>query len=235
MQVRHLRMAGIAVLALANVLFWSNSSVEETAFPSMVGEVVTLRLVPGGRIRVHVSYEVEGDVRSEREMVFPETEWFPLEQFRARWNGIDLPVVRVPAPADAYYSYRDHRFTAVYRFTVPPTESTVGRKAHRLENEYEYVPPYYGPGSKSDGPEGRYVEYILVTGSTWRGPIGSVKVVFHTGCIPCEKISVLPGSYGGACTGKNTWEFHAKNIAPDRDVRLLLPLADYHSHTFKAR
>jgi len=73
------------------------------------------------------------------------------------------------------------------------------------------------------------VEYILVTGSTWRGPIGSVKVVFHTGGIPCEKISVLPGSYAGACTGNNTWEFLADNIAPDRDINLLLPMTDYHS------
>jgi hypothetical protein len=195
----------------------------------MAGEVVTMRLVPGGKIHVHVRYEVEGNLRSGQAMVFPETEWFPLEIFKARWNGRDLPVVRDQAPADAYYSYRDRRFTAVHRFTVPPTERTVGRKTHLLENEYEYRPPYHGPGSKTDDPEGRYVEYTLVTGSTWRGAIGYVKVIFHTGCIPCEKIIVLPGSYRGACTGGYTWEFHEKNIVPDRDINLLLPLQANHS------
>lgn len=222
--------AGIITFALALVVLRISSADGEALFPSMAGEVVTLRLVSGGKIHVHVSYEVKGDLRSGQAMVFPETEWFSLENFKSRWNGIDLPVVRDQAPADAYYSYKDHRFTALHRFNVPPTESTVGRKAHRLENEYEYVPPYYGPGQKTEGPKGRYVEYILVTGSTWRGPIGFMKVVFHTGDIPCKKISVLPGSYSGVCTGKNTWEFQARNIAPDRNVRLLLPLVEHHSH-----
>ncbi len=195
----------------------------------MIGETVTLELVPGGKIHVHVRYEVEGDIRSGQAMVFPETEWFPLANFKARWNGRDLPTVRAQAPADAHYSYRDHRFTAVHRFAIPPTERTGGRKTHLLENEYSYIPPYYGPGSKSNEPEGRYVEYILVTGSTWQGPIGSVKVIFHTGCIPCKKLTVLPGSYGGACTDTNTWEFTAKIIAPDRNINLLLPLREYRS------
>ncbi len=229
MQVRHVRGAGIITFALALVLLRISSSNGEALFPSMAGEVVTMRLMSGGRIHVHVRYEVEGDLRSGQAMVFPETEWFLLANFKARWNGRDLPTVRAQAPADAHYSYKDHRFTAVHRFSIPPTESTAGRKTHRLENEYSYIPPYYGPGSKTDDPEGRYMEYILVTGSTWRGPIGSVKVIFHTGCVPCEKISILPGSYVGACTGKNTWEYNAENIAPDRDINLLLPLREYRS------
>lgn len=195
----------------------------------MAGEVVTMRIVPGGRIHVHVSYEVKGNLRSGRELVFPETEWFPLENFKARWNGSSLPAVRIQAPADAYYSYRDCRFSAVHKFTIPPTEIPGSGKTHHLENEYEYVPSYYGPGTKTDDPEGRYVEYILVTGSTWRGPIGNVKVIFHTGRIPCDKIIALPGSYGGACTKNNTWEFHAENIIPDRNIKLLLPLPEYRS------
>lgn len=227
--MRHVWAAGVITFALALVIIRISSSNGEALFPSMVGEIVTLRLVSGGRINVHVSYEVEGDLRSGRALVFPETEWFPLENFKARWNGISLPAVCIQAPADAYYSYRDRRFTAVHRFAIPPTESTGGRKTHRLENEYVYVPPYYGPGSKTDDPEGRYVEYILVTGSTWRGSIGYVKVIFHPGCIPCEKITVLPGSYGGVCTEKNKWEFNAKNIVPDRDIRLLLPFPEYGS------
>ncbi len=222
--MRERQTIGVIAFALALVVLRISSADGEALFPSMVGEVVTMRMVPGGRIHVHVSYEVEGDLRSGLEMVFPETEWFPLENFKARWNGRDLAVTRVQAPADAYYSYRDRRFTAVHRFTVPPTESTGGRKTHHLENEYTYIPAYYGPGSKTDDPEGRYVEYTLVTGSTWRGPIGSVKVIFHPGRIPCEKIIVLPGSYGGACTKKNTWEFRATNIVPARDINLLLPL-----------
>jgi hypothetical protein len=226
MQVRHVWVAGIITFALSLVALKISSSNGEALFPSMAGEIITLRLVSGGRIHVQVRYEVEGDLRSGQAMIFPETEWFPLENFKARWNGVSLPVVCVPAPADAYYSYRDRRFTAVHRFAIPPTERTGVRKAHLLENEYEYSPPYHGPGSKSDDPEGRYVEYTLVTGSTWRGPIGSVKVIFHTGGIPCEKITVLPGSYSGACTGKHTWEFHAENIVPDRDVRLLLPMSE---------
>lgn len=227
--MRYVWGAGIIMFALALVLIRISSSNGDTLFPSMVGEVVTMRLVPGGRVHVHVRYEVEGDMRSGQAMVFPETEWFPLENFKALWNGRDLAVKRDQAPADAYYSCRDRRFTAVHRFTIPPTESNAGRKVHHLENEYSYIPPYYGPGSKTNDPEGRYVEYILVTGSTWRGPIGSVKVILHTGCVPCETITVLPGSYRGVCTKNNTWEFSAKNIAPDRDINLLLPLREYHT------
>ncbi len=232
MQVRYLRIAGIAILVATSILLLSNGSEGEALFPSMAGEVVTLRLMQGGKVRVNVSYEVAGDMQSGQTMVFPETEWFLLENFKTRWNGIELAVVRIPAPDDAYYSYKDRRFTAVHRFYIPPTKSTGGRKIHRLENEYMFMPPYYGPGSKTDNPEGRYVEYILVTGSTWRGPIGSMKVVFYTGRIPCEKITVLPGSYSGTCTGKFTWEFCAENIVPERDINLLLPLQEYSSYEF---
>jgi hypothetical protein len=70
MQVRYLRIAGIAILVATSILLLSNGSEGEALFPSMAGEVVTLRLMQGGKVRVNVSYEVAGDMQSGQTMVF---------------------------------------------------------------------------------------------------------------------------------------------------------------------
>lgn len=186
----------------------------------MYGEVVRLRLDHSGRVSVHVIYQIRGRAPRAVHMAFPETDWFRLDHFRARWNRRELAVERRLPPKDTRFRLGAVDCPALFTFEVPAASGA----AHTLENLYTYVPPRFAPGKDDDyfGTSGRYVEYILRTGALWEGVIGSVRVEFDTGGVSCSRLAVLHGGYAGRCESERMWLFQARDIEPDRDIRLVI-------------
>ena len=185
----------------------------------MVHEWVHLTRLPSGRIHVQVDYLFDGDFSAGRTLAFPETEWFPLLDFRAWLNDRPLTVRKEAPPPGATFRLGAHDFTALYVYDTPP----IPGRLHYVRNSYTYTPPPHGPGTKvnTDAPVGVYVEYVLVTGGPWRADIGKVEVVFDPGGFDCAKIVALPDGYQGRCVD-GLWRFEATALEPDRNIRLVL-------------
>ncbi len=99
----------------------------------MVGEIVTLKLLPCGKIHVHVTYEVKGDFKSGQLLVFPETEWFILENFKAKWNDKYLPTVRkLPFVRGVGFTSRDKVYYAPVNVDDLAQEFNAGQEVNPM-------------------------------------------------------------------------------------------------------
>jgi hypothetical protein len=144
---------------------------------------------------------------------------FALRNFRAYADELPLPVRKVVPPSGEVFRLGRHFFTGLFVYDLP---ATAGQRQVR-RNTYDYIPPFHGPGSKADteAPRGEYVEYVLVTGATWRGTIGQISVVFDSRGLPCDRIVSLPSAYTGTCV-RGVWRFAATDLEPDRNIELVL-------------
>lgn len=194
-------------------------SVTGVAEVQMVREWVNIKYHPNGRVDTQIDYHFRGLIPKGKKLAFPETEWFKLDNFQAIFNDIELAVKREPAPDDHYYQLGKHEFTALYVYHIP---SFGHRTEHTSINRYNYMAPEYGPSTKSlqEEPEGRYIEYILVTGAPWHRDIERIEVTVDIG-LDCGRLVELAGSYKGKCQ-KGIWHFVTHNSEPDKNIRLVV-------------
>jgi hypothetical protein len=184
----------------------------------MAWEKIEITRTANDRMHTRVTYGFTGLFQNNIELAFPETEWFELENFKTYFNSIELPMYKTIAGPDKFYSLGKHNYTALHHVKAP--NSTI--EDNLIVNEYDYTAPFFAPGSKTDKnlPQGKYIEYILVTGATWQGTIGKLDVIFISGT-NCNQIVELPNSYKGICNN-GIWEFHAKDVKPDKNIELVL-------------
>ena len=188
----------------------------------MTWERIHLKLESDGWVTTVVVYRFEGAGASPAKLAFPETEWFELVGFQSEYDGVRLLTHKELPPPGHYFAVNGLRLPAIHVSPLPISSVAISGAAHRLRDQYRFLPPFYQPGSKSgrNGPVGRYLEYILVTGATWRGPIGRVEVVVETG-LTCERIVALEDSLPGQCH-EGVWGFVAEEMEPRHNIRLVL-------------
>ncbi len=150
-------------------------------------------------------------------MGFPGTYWFGYDNFTAEWDGVNLDTVFETAPPGYYYEINKDRYGSIYKFKAPLSDKQ--NSVHIIR--YTYTIPYVNL-EKDLEIQGYYIEYILRTGSLWKGKVEKLFVrVKSPDTMPCSSVKHLPGSFSGKCTSKNVWKFYAEDIELDNDIRLL--------------
>lgn len=194
----------------------------------MHSELVELQEMVTGDYRVRVTYQFQGRVSSPIPVAFPEPEEFRLMGFRRTWNGEELSVERVQ-PEEGNVFYREGnsgRMGGMNReFYVAKHVSHLPRSFQEtsvLVDEYRFTPPEWEPGSKSELDNGRYVEYILVTGSAWEGVIERIEVVLTLLDGDCRRVQTMEDSYPGDCEMDGKWRSVLDNTNPSRNIRLVV-------------
>ncbi len=189
----------------------------ERLVPRMTSEVVELTEKENGDFHVRVTYYFAGPMRGFEKISFPETDWYRLRNFRMRWNGRELPVVRREAGPGREFRFNGRAFTALHTASA----GRVQGDRHVMINTYDFTPPAYD--AKGDDPRWLYVEYILRTGAAWSGSIGRVTALARFKRPICESLTHLPGSYRGKCVNPRLWRMELTDIALDRDIQMLIP------------
>ncbi|WP_167836965.1 hypothetical protein [Leptospira ryugenii] len=181
----------------------------------MKREIVILEIHKSKRVFVSVDFEMEGRLEKPLGIGFPETDFFPLQNFFVQWDGLSLPVERWKAKPGFTYRIGNLSLPAIHHFYLGPSSLS----QHRLLTRYEYQAPQMS-GSKS--PKGIYLEYILQTGSTWDSWIEEVIFIIRGKDFHCSRLFVLPDSYRGSCTESGEYLIRLQNIEPKMDFRFIL-------------
>ncbi|HOP65081.1 MAG TPA: hypothetical protein PK358_11785 [Spirochaetota bacterium] len=182
-------------------------------------EYVNIRVGENHTATVHVNFIfTETENFTGTLLAFPKSEWFAMKGFTATWNDKKLSHETVTAPEGKYFSIGEETCSSLYTFRVPP--GSAQKSVHTIS--YSYTMPYVD-FSKEYEAEGRYLEYILRTGSLWHGRVSKLKVTVTTERPrACDKILILNGSFEGKCTNPNTWVFEGKDIELNRNIRLII-------------
>ncbi|MCC5815867.1 MAG: hypothetical protein JJT78_14025 [Leptospira sp.] len=186
----------------------------------MQSEVVELTELANGDYSVRVTYQFQGRIWSSIQLAFPEPKEYRLKNFRRTWNGENVPVERMEAePGYAFYlGSNANSYIAKHISSLPWTI----RKHSVLVDEYKFTPPHYEPGNKSEIYPGKFVEYILITGSAWDGVIESIEVIVKLKDGNCSRIQIMDDSYWGACEDDGVWRVILKNVNPNKNIRLVV-------------
>lgn len=186
----------------------------------MHSEWVDLQELSTGDYRVRITYRFQGRLFSPLTIVFPEPKEYTLNGFTRSWNGASLPVERIQADRGYgfYLANNKDEYIAKHVSTLP---RTLGNDSV-LVDEYTFTPPHWEPGTKSDLDPGKYVEYILVTGSVWIGHIERILVTVQLNNKNCRRIQVLEDSYWGDCNEEGIWKAELKNTNPHKNIRLVV-------------
>lgn len=187
----------------------------------MIGEEITLTVGGDHRVSVDVIMRFVGPFRAGDRLVFPETDWFPLERVTVQWNGIGIPVAREAPPARGIFSINGDYYPALFVFTIPAHHDGT-RRENALRVQYRYLAPRFAPGNRAGHPAGRYIEYILRTGATWRDTIGSIELTVLTPPGKCGRLMALDDSYAGACVSPDRYEYRNNNLKPLRNIRMVI-------------
>lgn len=205
----------------------------------MQSEVIELRELPNGDYLVQVSYRFRGRVLGSLSIAFPEPEEYELKDFQRSWNGKYLPVERIQAqdgqgflldaniqnrnPIKNESSHRRNNFRGEYYIAKHVSHLPwTFREESVLVDEYRFTPPDWEPGSKSELAPGKYVEYILVTGSAWYGEIEEIEAFVLLADRKCQRIQIMEDSYMGDCDEIGNWHLVLKNLNPKQNIRLVV-------------
>jgi len=196
---------------------FSHASAYAGGEPVLEEEYVYIDIRENNIAEIKVVFHFENTSGYAGEMGFPGTYWFNYDNFTAEWNGVDLDIVFKTAPGGYYYEINNDRYSSIYKFKAPLSDKQ--NSVHIIR--YTYTIPYVN-FEKDLGMQGYYIEYILRTGSLWKGKVKKLfaRVKMH-GSMQCSSIMHLPGSYTGRCTSEKVWKFYAEDIELEKDIRLL--------------
>ena len=186
----------------------------------MKSEDITLREMESGDFSVEVNYYFSGFLFFPYSISFPETADFELKNFKRVWNDKIIPVEKNSSQSHYQFSILGSSYHSLHESTLPRTFSLNSI----LTDRYEFTPPILEFSSKTEIPKGKYIEYILRTGSGWRGEIGKIETHIYFKNSNCSTIKILPQSYYGICKDKFHWYAIQKNCKPNKNIRLVLPL-----------
>jgi hypothetical protein len=181
-------------------------------------EYINIRLDTKKIAYVNVKFIFDNTYNYMGDLAFPISEWIKMKNFKTIWNGKELKSAIIHAPSGHYYGIGDEKYQSLYKFTVPLTKTK--KTEHTIS--YSYRIPFID-FNKDYSSKGYYVEYILKTGSFWKGRVTTLKIKINSDqtMVHCDQVLHLRDSYIGKCTGMNTWEFNAQDIELTKNINLL--------------
>lgn len=199
----------LPILLTAAIAANSQSSVR------MVAEEVNIAISKNYTAKVRINFRFTGAAGYTPDLAFPESAWFPLQNFRAYWNDSKMAVRKVTADSQAYFNIGKEMYPAVYRLLAASGRENEAR--HTVE--YEYALPFVHD-RKFEEAQGHYGEYILTTGAPWAGTIGGIRV--NIDLLDCHRLRVVYNGYNGKCITPTRWSFTATNIEPKQNIRFII-------------
>lgn len=187
--------------------------------PELDSETIQIqRTAQKHKYRVIVDMYFSGHITANNvaTMFFPETSWFRLQDFSLGLGGTVLPAQYERAPVDQEYVIQDssHTFPAIFRMDVPE-----GLASSHMHIEYQFVSPFVNLEREGIG-RGHYLEYILVSGSTWNETIRRLDFSFDPGQ-DCHTIRALPEAIAGICQ-EGRYIIGAEGLRLDRNISFII-------------
>jgi hypothetical protein len=186
----------------------------------MKSEEIILKEMDSGDFFVRINYTFFGYLLFPLSVSFPEPENFEFKKFKRYWNQTPVPVEKRIAPIHKEYSLFGSSYHALYESILPISLS----ESSILIDQYEFSPVILESSNKSEIPTGKYIEYILLTGSGWKGRIEEIKIHLYLKERICKKILILLKSYYGFFASEYYWQSTQKNCKPTKNIRLAIPL-----------
>jgi len=208
---KSIRTALILIFMLSPVLNAGESTVR------LYEEYVNIHIDKSFRAHVYVKFMFTGTRNYSSVLAFPVSDWIVMENFTATWNGKTLVCEKVDAPDGRFYIMVGERYRSVIKFTVPHTGSD--NSEHVVS--YTYKVPFISL-LKDYEAEGYYIEYILKTGSLWKGRLAKLDISVSSDIPFRGTIKHLDRSYTVQPAGAGKWEFTDRDIELDKNLRLLM-------------
>ncbi len=180
-------------------------------------EYVYIHIDKSRQAHVTVRFIFTGTRDYTRVLAFPVSSRVTMENFQVFWNGSPLPCEWTGAPEGRFFVMAGGRYRSLIKFTVP---RTVTDRTEHIVN-YTYRIPFFSL-KKDYEAEGDYIEYILTTGSTWKGRVAKLKIVLISDIDYDGEIMHLDKSYIIRPAGKGKWEFNGSDIELDKDLKILM-------------
>ena len=184
----------------------------------MLQESVIISVSESYLVSTRVDFLLKGNFRENTQMAFPETYWFPLNNFSVYWNEKKINKInKIYPPANQSYKLGSEEYRSLFVFFVPATN---GIFSHSVMYQYDapFIP--YDERHEPPMPEGYYIEYILKTGTPWKGPIQRIEVKVETK-VSCSQLFELQNSLKGKCI-HGIWKAVYGPGEPENDIRLVI-------------
>jgi hypothetical protein len=181
-------------------------------------ETITLRQLDNLDFEVEVTYYFEGFLFYPITVAFPEPGEYQLTNFQRFWNGQRVEVMKKNSKFDTSFVISGNSYPFLHVSTYP-----ISLKYKNIsKNIYTFTPPIISIGKEPFLKKGRLIEYILLTGSQWRGGIDKIELKVYLKNQDCTRLQILPESYYGYCQDGFIWISTLRNVKPFKNFRLVL-------------
>jgi len=185
----------------------------------MKEETISIFLNKNGRVKTEVDFIFEGNMPEGFKMGFPENETIIYQNFKASFEGREVPVQRVFPSRGRLFDFKVARYSSAYSFRAPV--NMVGEISHKITYEYN-VPYYFEPGSKNEDSDDFFLEYIVKTGALWHKKIEKIVAYVHLGGITCSALKATATSLSGECVDSHTWAHKSFKSEPNKNIELII-------------
>jgi hypothetical protein len=181
--------------------------------PQLQRETISAREIRPNRFAVEITYYMRGATETALRGAFPVRRSLPLQNFRAYLGGREIAVI-VEDLAGREACLAGQCFELLYRYPI------ASEKAEWvMVNTFEFDAPEFS--LKGSPMRYRTFEYILRTGSAWRGKIEDFTMQIDFLRPVCSQL--ITDGYRGKCLTDRTWKTQMRNFEPDRDILLRIP------------
>ncbi len=197
-------------LAMLSPAYHASDNAES---PQLYRETITAREIKSNRFQVEVTYYMRGATPNALRGAFPVRRSLPLQNFRAYVNGREIAVI-VDDLGAREACLAGQCFELLYRYPIASD-----KPEWVMVNTFIFdAPEFVLKGTKE---RYRTFEYILRTGSSWRGKIEDFTMQIDFLRPVCPRL--LSQGYKGKCLSQNIWHTKITNFEPDRDILLQVP------------
>jgi len=176
-------------------------------------ETITAREIRPNRFEVEVTYYMRGATANVLRGAFPVRRALQLQNFRAYVNGREIAVI-VEDLGEREACLAGQCFELLYRYPIASDQPE-----WVMVNTFAFDAPEFV--LKGSPVRYRTFEYILRTGSSWRGKIEDFTMQIDFLRPVCARLHSQ--GYKGKCMNDKTWQVQIKNFEPDRDILLQVP------------
>lgn len=209
----HARLRGAGLLCALVTLGSLNSLDRSESLPQLQRETISAREIRPNRFAVEVTYYMHGATETTLRGAFPVRRSLPLQNFRAYVGGREIAVI-VEDLAGREACLAGQCFELLYRYPISSDKSD-----WVMVNTFEFEAPEF---SLKGSPKSYHTfEYILRTGSAWRGKIEDFTMQIRFLRPVCSRL--ITHGYRGKCLDEKKWQTQISDFEPDRDILLRAP------------
>lgn len=186
---------------------------------SMNREVLRIEEHEDNTFEVNVYYWFEGDINRFFPLGFPETGRVTLLNFSAKAGEIPLRIERESAGQNGHFTFRGHRFPALFKITAPRKLLPVDGET-QLTNSFFFKAPEFS--FKNESKKYRLIEYVLVTGGGWpENQIGRLSISIKLRSPDCGCMISANNFPTGRCVDAYHRAIELHEWKPDRNLEFL--------------